>query len=350
MRGKSIRPPRLPAPEPSATEAYWRSDEATPLLGAGELTTNLSWYRTVSLLGLVAAIAQVALGGVVRVTGSGDACPDWPLCHGQIIPPLDLNIWLEFSHRLSASVLGVLVLVAWVLACKTRQSEKIAWLATSAALALVIAAAVLGGLTVLSELAWWIRLIHLALAELVVACITVAWLAGSPTRPDLGVRRHSNSARRQNRVAALITLGALLGVILYGSYMVGFNYGASCTSWPMCQGLRIPDGLAFVVNMGHRVTTAGAALLVFWLSLRAWRFDGGIAQIRWFALAAVATMMLAVLFGALMVWLNFSILMRSLHLVIATLVWTSAVGLFAVMADPTRLRVRSIYMHRTSGQ
>lgn len=301
------------------------------------MTVKPSWYRATLLLGLAAAIAQVALGGVVRVTGSGDACPDWPLCHGQIIPPLDLNIWLEFSHRLSASALGVLVFVASLLAWRQAQKADITLPATVTALFLVVAAALLGGLTVLTELAWWARLIHLVLAELVVACLAVAWLAGPPDgRSAAGPRTGSGLDRK----VGSICLVALLGVIVFGSYMVGFNYGAACTSWPMCQGTRIPEGFAFIANMTHRVTTALIALPVFWLCIRAWGFGTQAHQARWIGILCAGCMLAAIFFGALMVWLDFSVLLRSLHLVIATLVWVSTVGLVAVLSDPARFRAR----------
>lgn len=325
----------LDSPIPAAAQNL---PERSPPDPAGALTARFSWYRTVALFGLVAAIAQVALGGVVRVTGSGDACPDWPLCHGQVIPPWDLNIWLEFSHRLSASALGALVLIATLLAWRQRRRARTAVFSITAALALVLAAAVLGGLTVLTELSWWARLIHLALAEMVVACMVIAWLAapgGSAVGagPDPAKRR-----MRGDRILGLSALSALLAVILYGSYMVGFNYGAACTSWPMCQGNRIPEALPFVLNMGHRVSSVVAAALVFWLCHRAWVIEPTRGRLRGFAVLAAIFMLAAILLGALMVWLDFSILMRSLHLVIATLVWASTVGLVAAMPVPVRLR------------
>jgi heme A synthase len=301
------------------------------------LTAKPSWYRATLLLALAAAIAQVALGGVVRVTGSGDACPDWPLCHGQIIPPHDLNIWLEFSHRLSASALGVLVLIATWLAWRRAPKAHISLLAIAAALVLVVAAALLGGLTVLTELAWWARLIHLVLAELVVACIAVASLTGPPDERSTTDPRAGSGLDRK---VGLMCLAALLGVIVFGSYMVGFNYGAACTSWPMCQGTRIPEGLAYLVNMGHRVTTALIALPVFWLCYRAWHVKPASQRVRWIAALTAACMVAAIALGALMVWLNFSVLLRSLHLAIATLVWVSNVALVAAMFDPSRFRMR----------
>ena len=53
----------------------------------------------VAALALLAAVGQVTLGGVVRLTDSGLGCPDWPLCHGKLIPPAEFHTLIEYSHR-----------------------------------------------------------------------------------------------------------------------------------------------------------------------------------------------------------------------------------------------------------
>src|SRR3977135_4108232 len=56
-------------------------------------------YRALVYLPLAVAFLVVVWGGVVRVSGSGLGCPDWPLCHGQFLPGLDTATQIEWFHR-----------------------------------------------------------------------------------------------------------------------------------------------------------------------------------------------------------------------------------------------------------
>ena len=62
---------------------------------------------------VVAVIALVVIGGATRVMEAGLACPDWPLCFGTLLPgrQMNLQVFLEWFHRLDAFVVGVALLV-----------------------------------------------------------------------------------------------------------------------------------------------------------------------------------------------------------------------------------------------
>ena len=57
--------------------------------------TSQKSLQSLTIIAIVAAVGQVTLGGVVRATGSGLGCPDWPLCYGSIIPPLNSAALIE---------------------------------------------------------------------------------------------------------------------------------------------------------------------------------------------------------------------------------------------------------------
>src|SRR6202162_6606251 len=104
-------------------------------------------FRRLAVVTAIFAYLQIALGGLVRVSGSGLGCPDWPLCHGRPYPPPDLHAIIEYSHRAVGSVTGVLiiatVITAWVVWRARRPA--VAWLATASLIGVGGGGAVGGG-------------------------------------------------------------------------------------------------------------------------------------------------------------------------------------------------------------
>ena len=207
-------------------------------------------YKIVALLSLVVSFIQITLGGFVRASESGLGCPDWPLCHGQIIPPMEFHTLIEYSHRLNGSVLGILVTTLLIICLMNYRSEKRLTIANYSAFGLVVGAGILGGITVITELAWWIRLIHLGIAQILAACLMyIVWefLFANVRNVHIDL-----SPIRAWKWKMVLCLSLVFLLMLSGSYMVGIGASSSCSSWPLCKGLSIPEGLTYQVHMGHR--------------------------------------------------------------------------------------------------
>ena len=288
-----------------------------------------------ALAALVASIVQVTLGGVVRVTGSGLGCPDWPLCDGRVIPVFERAPLVEFSHRVVASVVGLLTLAVAVLAVRRHKAEPWIRLPSLAGAFLVLVAALLGAVVVWTELAWWVRLVHLGIAEGVVACMVVVTLVTWRTGGGAASEDGSSVAWLKVLIAASVA-GTFL-VILWGSYMVGYGAGSSCGTWPLCRGSLLPEGTAYAIHMIHRFMSAAAGIVLLVSAVMVLRQGARVPWLglaAWLALAALAGQ---VLLGAWTVWAGFTIEMRAVHLAGATLLWTAVVGLATLHGMPQRL-------------
>jgi heme A synthase len=110
---------------------------------------HMTRFTRLSLLTVAAVYLLVVVGGVVRGTGSGLGCPDWPLCYDQLFAPAgNAGAWIEWTHRALAALIGVLVLGLVILAVRSyRERREILW-PTIAALVLTVFQAVLGKITV----------------------------------------------------------------------------------------------------------------------------------------------------------------------------------------------------------
>src|ERR1700736_5934891 len=288
-------------------------------------------FRALSVATALVTQPRVVLGGVVRVSGSGLGCPDWPLCHGRVLPPLDLHAIIEYSHRTTASLTSALIVLTAVVAWLAWRKRRDIVIPATVALVLLVVQVVLGAITVRLELPPMIVLAHLATAMALLAAVCVTAVAAIVPRPARPAERGSRGGtpRRLARAAAARTY--LL--ILSGSLVVGSGASGSCSAWPLCGG---GFSLAFdgypAIQLLHRGLAAAVGLLII-VSLLAllnrYREERAVRATVALTLAALA---FQVAVGAAVVTLHLPAALRGLHLALASAVWAGTVVL-AVITD-----------------
>lgn len=170
----------------------------------------VTFHRAV-ITSVVLLIVIVPSGALVRLTGSGLGCPDWPGCHGSIVPPMQGHTIIEYGNRVLSAIVVVAAIVAYLLARRVAGTHPRlrTWALVAAASA--TAQAPLGGLTV------YLDLHPLAVASHFLLSF-VALGAGVATLMRAHDLRHGTVRRfdRGRQTVAGIMLGLLTAVIISG--------------------------------------------------------------------------------------------------------------------------------------
>jgi heme A synthase len=271
---------------------------------------SVALFRRLAVVTAVFAYLQIALGGVVRVSGSGLGCPDWPLCHGRPYPPADPHAIIEYSHRAVGSVTGVLIIATVIFAWVVFRGRRpvVAWLATASLIG-VLGEGILGGVVVANELSSWLVVAHLGLAMIILGFLVATAVMATPRASgvyDPGFRR-----------LAAIAAGATYLLLLTGSTVVASGAEDSCRSWPLCGSGLTPDlSGGNVFTMLHRGSVLLIGLMLVFVLVRAVRFPGLAAV----SIATLAVFALQVAVGAVAAVTD-AALFNGFHVALATLVW-----------------------------
>jgi cytochrome c oxidase assembly protein subunit 15 len=220
-------------------------------------------YRRVTLVALGALAFIVVTGGAVRLTGSGLGCPDWPTCaHKRVVAPLQYHAMIEFGNRLVTGLVSVMVIVAVLgsLARVGARRRDLVWLSFGL-VAGVIGQIVLGGLTVLFDLAPPFVMAHFLLSMALIWCAVV--LHDQATLPDDAMTRPATVERDQARMARLLTVMAgivlLLGTVVTSSGPHGGDIRAKRLPFALHDVTRL-HGIAVMLFLGMTVVTIASLL------------------------------------------------------------------------------------------
>lgn len=205
-----------------------------------------------SILLAFCTLLLVVAGALVTSRDAGLSVPDWPLSYGKLMPKMEGGILYEHGHRMIATTVGLFTIVSLIWIFRVERRPWMRKLAIAALIA-VIVQGVLGGITVIMLLPWWISSSHASLAQLFFST-TVAmalftsrrWLAGQATIPEDA----ANPIRGLSLAAPICVLGQLFlgaaarhkaigaiyhicgapfvtGVVLWVSMRILLHYGRS---------------------------------------------------------------------------------------------------------------------------
>jgi heme A synthase len=134
-------------------------------------TTALRWL---ALGSTILTTLLIAVGGVVRATESGLGCPGWPKCFGRWIPPFEYHAVIEYSHRLIALIVGVVIAALAVVATRFFRRNRRVFVPAVAALVLVLIQGALGRIVVKGELESLLVTAHFSTAMVLLGTLTYA--------------------------------------------------------------------------------------------------------------------------------------------------------------------------------
>ncbi|PRY45422.1 cytochrome c oxidase assembly protein subunit 15 [Spirosoma oryzae] len=200
--------------------------------------TDLVRFRTLALLTVLIIYLLILAGGIVRGTGSGMGCPDWPKCFGQWVPPTNINqlppnyqeiygaklkgevifnpvkTWIEYINRLLGVLSGFFVFATLVSSIALFKRDSSLFWGSLAAFLLIGANGWLGSKVVSTELAQYLITAHLLLAIFVVFALLYVWVKANKESWSLSESVSSRHTRKIRNVAMAVIALTIIQLIL----------------------------------------------------------------------------------------------------------------------------------------
>jgi heme A synthase len=298
--------------------------------------------RRLALASVAVALGTVMLGSWTRINGAGMTCPDWPLCHGSLIPSMaDGTIW-EWTHRLLAFLVAPLVLAVIVEAWRRRSRSPFILPTVVCLAALFVTQVLLGAATVRLSNSPISVVLHWGTAMAFIAALSAMAIFAAAADSDDAL-----PAGRSPSETAL--LGILAGTALVsfvtmciGAFVSSSGAGLACLSIPGCAGNVVVYTQGQYVQMLHRILAGGTLLCAAGSLALAWARPASV-RVRAAVCAGIALVCVQVLLGLMNVALRLPMDLREAHAFNAALVFLAFVIATLFAALDARSFARAAY-------
>ncbi len=250
----------------------------------------VKYYR----LMIIEVLGLIVLGAFVRAMDAGLACPDWPLCFGDVIPDFQVQVYLEFIHRALA---GFIALVCVVLNFKIIRNNNISsaiknicWFSWGVLAAQII----MGALTVTLQLNEYVVALHLTLA--MVFLLSLLWIYFYIS--SIHKVKLSTKVLQAPKLAKIVFSSLFIQIVIGG--LVASHYaGLVCTSFPLCQGRLVPTlkgimGLQVIHRLWAYVVTVLVLCFVFYIKKHKKELAQVLKESHWLAILIVVQVIIGI--------------------------------------------------------
>ncbi len=306
-------------------------------------------YKRFALLSIVSTYFLIFVGGLVRVSGAGLGCPDWPKCFGRWIPPTSVSqlpdefapetfnfilAWIEYINRLVGVFIGFVILITAILAIVYFR-KKVSILVPSLLAALLVAyQGWQGSRVVASELEPFIVSIHTIIAFVIISLLIYAALEAhylDSSKDEIGLFPASTSL-----LLVIMWIGSIAQVLI-GTQVRGAIEHA-IRDYPLSFGTELLQkvGAIKTIHMSTGILLAIALAGVSWFILKKSEHTSGI--VRQSAWALLISGILQIIVGHFLILVGLPEIVQLLHLWLSSLIIGALLVLFVSVRKGGKLK------------
>jgi len=298
-------------------------------------------FIKMSLAATAATYFLIFIGGLVRVSGAGLGCPDWPTCFGRWFPPTDVSqlpaeidpasfnfvlAWIEYINRLVGMIVGLLIAATAVWALLAYRKYPRLVVASCAAALITAYQGWQGGQLVASELESLLVSVHMGLAFIIASLMIYTTQQASFI--DHGFVNKTDGNRRLVQWLGLLFIITIVQVVTGTQVRTALEYVAE--AYPLLPASQWFDKVG-AINVAHTIIGFATIIICWQIGARILRSGGGQARLNQTTWWMIVLGSLEVLLGVLMSIVGAPPILQLFHLLTASLFVGTLVLLFSAL-------------------